>query len=251
MTTFQGITWLITGRVSSESERTDLPWAVLYPEAAGENFETLPHRVWLPQPERDAGSLKPVTTQSSQYSGSAFHLSWGPWSNLEKQCAQWRRKPRVQGSPLSPLEPWEEIQAAETAHSLSGFTLRKSCQFTEWEWMRSSARRSLETDWLHWRRSPLHQVLAPGHGHGSQTELCRLLLDRAHLQAEVGTACAQRLQPLPAARGDEPVGLHPQKAAATSACLPGSCQPRWVQDGEHMYTRGGCMLMYGKTNTIL
>ena len=28
---------------------------------------------------------------------------------------------------------------------------------------------------------------------------------------------------------------------------------RWegVQDGEHMYTRGGCMLMYGKTNTIL
>ena len=26
---------------------------------------------------------------------------------------------------------------------------------------------------------------------------------------------------------------------------------RWVQDGEHMYTRGGFMLMYGKTNTIL
>ena len=24
-----------------------------------------------------------------------------------------------------------------------------------------------------------------------------------------------------------------------------------VQDGEHMYTRGGCMVMYGKTNTIL
>ena len=24
-----------------------------------------------------------------------------------------------------------------------------------------------------------------------------------------------------------------------------------VQDGEHMYTRGRCMLMYGKTNTIL
>ena len=24
-----------------------------------------------------------------------------------------------------------------------------------------------------------------------------------------------------------------------------------VQDGEHMYTRGGFMLMYGKTNTIL
>ena len=23
-----------------------------------------------------------------------------------------------------------------------------------------------------------------------------------------------------------------------------------VQDGEHVYTRGGCMLMYGKTNTI-
>ena len=24
-----------------------------------------------------------------------------------------------------------------------------------------------------------------------------------------------------------------------------------VQDGEHMYTRGGFMLMYGKTNTVL
>ena len=26
---------------------------------------------------------------------------------------------------------------------------------------------------------------------------------------------------------------------------------RGVQDGEHVCTRGGCMLMYGKTNTIL
>ena len=26
---------------------------------------------------------------------------------------------------------------------------------------------------------------------------------------------------------------------------------RGVQDEEHMYTHGGCMLMYGKTNTIL
>ena len=26
---------------------------------------------------------------------------------------------------------------------------------------------------------------------------------------------------------------------------------RGVQDGEHMYTRGGFMVMYGKTNTIL
>ena len=25
---------------------------------------------------------------------------------------------------------------------------------------------------------------------------------------------------------------------------------RGVQDGEHVYTRGRCMLMYGKTNTI-
>ena len=24
---------------------------------------------------------------------------------------------------------------------------------------------------------------------------------------------------------------------------------RGVRDGEHVYTRGGCMLMYGKTNT--
>jgi len=23
-----------------------------------------------------------------------------------------------------------------------------------------------------------------------------------------------------------------------------------LKDGEHVYTRGGCMLMYGKTNTI-
>ena len=26
---------------------------------------------------------------------------------------------------------------------------------------------------------------------------------------------------------------------------------RGVQDGEHVYIRGGCMLMYGKTNIIL
>ena len=26
---------------------------------------------------------------------------------------------------------------------------------------------------------------------------------------------------------------------------------KWVQDGEHMYTRGSYMSMYGKTNTIL
>ena len=26
---------------------------------------------------------------------------------------------------------------------------------------------------------------------------------------------------------------------------------RGIQDGEHVYTRGGFMLMYGKTNTIL
>jgi len=26
---------------------------------------------------------------------------------------------------------------------------------------------------------------------------------------------------------------------------------RGVRDGEHVYTRGGCMLMYGKTNAIL
>ena len=25
---------------------------------------------------------------------------------------------------------------------------------------------------------------------------------------------------------------------------------RGVHDGEHVYTSGGCMLMYGKTNTI-
>ena len=36
---------------------------------------------------------------------------------------------------------------------------------------------------------------------------------------------------------------------------PGGCYGEGggtgVQDGEHVYTRGGVMLMYGKTNTIL
>ena len=31
----------------------------------------------------------------------------------------------------------------------------------------------------------------------------------------------------------------------------GERRGRRVQDGEHVYTRGGFMLMYGKTNTIL
>ena len=31
----------------------------------------------------------------------------------------------------------------------------------------------------------------------------------------------------------------------------GEAGGRGAQDGEHVYTRGGCMLMYGKTNTIL
>jgi len=31
----------------------------------------------------------------------------------------------------------------------------------------------------------------------------------------------------------------------------GEGRGRGVQDGEHVYTRGGFMLMYGKTNTIL
>ena len=39
--------------------------------------------------------------------------------------------------------------------------------------------------------------------------------------------------------GDDPEGLY------------GDGGGRGVQDGEHIYTRGRCMLMYGKTNTIL
>ena len=31
----------------------------------------------------------------------------------------------------------------------------------------------------------------------------------------------------------------------------GEGSERGVQDGEHVYTRGRCMLMYGETNTIL
>ena len=33
--------------------------------------------------------------------------------------------------------------------------------------------------------------------------------------------------------------------------LDGEGGQKWVQDGEHMYTHGGFMSMYGKTNTIL
>ena len=38
------------------------------------------------------------------------------------------------------------------------------------------------------------------------------------------------------------------------ACARGMVQEgggRGIQDGEHMYTCGGFMLLYGKTNTIL
>ena len=38
---------------------------------------------------------------------------------------------------------------------------------------------------------------------------------------------------------DDPEGWHGEGGA------------RGVQDGEHVYTRGGFILMYGKTNTIL
>ena len=31
----------------------------------------------------------------------------------------------------------------------------------------------------------------------------------------------------------------------------GEAGGRGVQDGEHMYTSGGFMLMYGRTNTVL
>ena len=40
-------------------------------------------------------------------------------------------------------------------------------------------------------------------------------------------------------RGDDPEGWY------------GEGGGRGVQDGEHVYTRDGCMLMYGKSNTIL
>ena len=40
----------------------------------------------------------------------------------------------------------------------------------------------------------------------------------------------------------------------SSICMPsseGEGDGRRVQDGEHVYTHGGFMLMYGKTSTIL
>ena len=40
-------------------------------------------------------------------------------------------------------------------------------------------------------------------------------------------------------------------AAPSVAVRYGERGGRAVQDGEHMYTHGGCMLMYGKSNTIL
>ena len=40
-------------------------------------------------------------------------------------------------------------------------------------------------------------------------------------------------------------------AHVSLSLLVGEGGGRRVQDGEHMYTNGGCMLMYGKSNTIL
>ena len=40
-------------------------------------------------------------------------------------------------------------------------------------------------------------------------------------------------------RGDDPEGWY------------GEGGGKGLQDWEHVYTRGGCMLMYGKTNAIL
>ena len=56
-----------------------------------------------------------------------------------------------------------------------------------------------------------------------------------------------------------PLSLHPASAYASKAggshCFSegwyGEGGGRGVQDWEHVYTRGGFMLMYGKTNTIL
>ena len=59
------------------------------------------------------------------------------------------------------------------------------------------------------------------------------------------------------------LGSFHQSANLSACCMPramGMCQfktlwgGRWeggVQDGEHVFTRGGFMLMYGKTNTVL
>ena len=41
------------------------------------------------------------------------------------------------------------------------------------------------------------------------------------------------------------------KRTSTPEGTYGEGSGRGVQDGEYVYTRGGCMLMYGKTNTIL
>ena len=42
------------------------------------------------------------------------------------------------------------------------------------------------------------------------------------------------------------IGVH-----VSLSILVSSGSGRGIQDGEHMYTRGGFMLMYGKTNTTL
>ena len=46
-------------------------------------------------------------------------------------------------------------------------------------------------------------------------------------------------------------GTESQCTGATLRDGMGRDMGEGVQDGEHIYTRGGCMLMYGKTNTIL
>ena len=41
-----------------------------------------------------------------------------------------------------------------------------------------------------------------------------------------------------------------RKKKAQTEATDGEGGGRGIQDGEHMYTRGGFMLTYGKTNTI-
>ena len=51
--------------------------------------------------------------------------------------------------------------------------------------------------------------------------------------------------------------MHPSNGGRGKVCLESRSEEKyrlkisWVRDGEHMYTCGGFILIFGKTNTIM
>jgi len=77
---------------------------------------------------------------------------------------------------------------------------------------------------------PFSQIIPPSLSHRVQQTVLYICVSFAVLQK---TRC------LGLVHWDDPEGWYREGGG------------RGVQDGEHVYTRGGFMLMYGKTNTIL